>query len=89
MIIIVALVSWWLTYEVFYSPKARVRSLWAEIFKLAYKVAEQKKQFTDIPDPLADAYEKIINKKKLMINALLEYYFDPEENQEYIEENKP
>lgn len=84
-----AVITWVVTSELFYSPKARVRQLWKEVFKLAQKVGEQKKRFPDIPNPLADAYEKIIYKKKQMINALLEYHFDPEEDQEYIQENRP
>jgi len=38
-----AVITWVVTSELFYSPKARVRQLWKEVFKLAQKVGEQKK----------------------------------------------
>lgn len=30
-----------------------------------------------------------IDKRKKLINVLLDYYFDPEEDEEFIQENRP
>jgi hypothetical protein len=83
------LVAWGLVYEFLYSPKARIKRLWKEVFLISSKIYEQKKLSEGTYDPLVRAYEKIIEKKEKMIGSLLEYYFDPEEDGEYIHENKP
>ena len=84
-LLIVALV-WWLTYQFFYSPKARIKRLWEEVFKISFRIGEQtKKGESPIPEDV-----NAVNKKKRLINALLDYYFNPEneEDKEYIEQNK-
>jgi hypothetical protein len=83
------IITWLIVRELFYSPRARVKKLWKGISRLSREVGEQNKRFPDVPNPMVDVYEKIIYKKKRMINALLDYHFDPEEDQEYIEENRP
>ncbi|KKS91487.1 MAG: hypothetical protein UV65_C0005G0019 [Parcubacteria group bacterium GW2011_GWF2_43_11] len=81
--------TWLLTYVYFYSPKARIERLWKEIFRITFRKKEQEKISRDICNPLVEEYEKMIRKRYKMINSLLDYYFDPEEDQEYIEENRP
>jgi len=81
--------TWLLIYLYFYSPKARIERLWEEVLKIAFKKKEQEKITGDVHDLLAGEYEKIIRKKHKMINALLDYYFNPKEDGEYIEENRP
>lgn len=84
------LMGWWIVYELLYSPKARIKRLWKEIFTIAYKIGDIRKRFGEnYNDPLTGAYERINDKKKKMIKAILEYYFDPEEDEEYIRENTP
>jgi len=95
--LIIAGLVWWLTYHFFYSPKARINRLWEEVFKISYKIGEQKRKqeysnfvrvgwgpFSMVAD------ESVIEKKEKMINALLDYYFNPnnEEDKEYIEQNR-
>jgi hypothetical protein len=84
-----ALVMWLIAENTIYSPKARIERLWKEIFAITTKIVEQEKRFGKIYNPLVNLYEKENLKKKKMINALLEYYFKPEEDEEYIRENKP
>lgn len=76
-------------YEFLYSPKAQIKRLWKEIYKISFQIGKSKKIFENDYDPFAAECKKIIDKKEKMINALLEYYFDPENDTEYIQENKP
>lgn len=77
--------------EIFYTPKSRIRRLWNEIFKIEKLKAENIKKSGDpvLFNFILSHYELPIEKKKKMINALLDYYFDPEVDAEYIEENRP
>jgi len=88
LILLISLATWSIVYEFFYSPKAQIKKLWGEIFNISFKIAEQKKLNYD-SNPLVNIYENVINKKKAMINALLDYYFNTEEDEEYVKENKP
>lgn len=74
-------------YEFLFSPQARIRILWKEIFKIDTKIGEMKNNGGY--NPMIGLCEDIILKKKKMINALLDYYFNPEEDEEYIKENRP
>jgi hypothetical protein len=40
-----------------------------------------------LPDYQADPYKSICNKAGAVINSLLDYYFDPEEDAEFIKEH--
>ncbi|MEK7652274.1 MAG: hypothetical protein AAB351_03720 [Patescibacteria group bacterium] len=74
---------------IFYSPKAHINSLWKEIFKLSFKIGSLKGVWYPYGDTLRkDRYEIEREKKRKIINALLDYYFDDEKDKEYIEENK-
>ena len=88
-ILFIVFVVWGVVYEVFYSPKARIRRLWKEVLSISFKIGEQKKISPDIHNPLIAEYRSIIERKKKMISALLEYYLDPEKDEEYIHENTP
>ncbi len=84
------LVAWGVVYELLYSPRATIKRLWKEIFTVSYKMGDIRKRLGEnYNDPLTKAYERINEKKKKMIKTLLEYYFDPEEDEEYIRENTP
>ena len=38
---------------------------------------------------IKEPFEKAMAKREKMINALLDYYFDPVEDREYIKEKRP
>lgn len=74
--------------SILFSPKAQIKELWKQIFKLSYKIGELRKKNPEF-DPLSEwLYTEESNKHGKMINALLEYHFDPENDKEYIEENR-
>ena len=43
---------------------------------------------SDVTTPIIYEYEKKIQKKKKLINELIDYYFDSEEDQDFIEDNR-
>lgn len=83
------LVTWILIREYFYSPKARVKRLWKEIYIISYKINKWRTTDSVLNSLTLEPYENAIRRKKKMVNALLDYYFDPEEDREYLEENRP
>ena len=85
----IAFLTWLLIHEVFYSPKAQIKRLWKEVFVLTHRMSKYNSDDSFVDSIAKDPYEKVIHKKKQMINALLNYHFDPEEDQEYIKENRP
>lgn len=87
-------ITWWFLYEYLYSPKAQIKRYWKEIFEITATIAKIRNAGKDAegnevyPIDLS-GLEQQVEKKKRIINALLEHYFDSEEDQEYIEENRP
>ena len=84
-----ALTTWVFLYEYLYSPKARIRRLWNEIFVISHETGKHSSEDSVADSLIKESFEKAIQKKEKMINSLLDYYFDPEEDRGYIEENKP
>ena len=82
------LITWWSIYELFYSPRARIKKLWEEVFSIASKIHDINKKYPEGSLFVIRAYEKEREKRDTMINTLLDYYFDPEEDREYVEENR-
>ena len=72
----------------FYSPKAHIKELWEEIFEMT-RVITKFKDSGDSVLTFCTGYENKIEKNKKLINALLEHYFDLEEDEEFIHDNKP
>lgn len=76
----------------FYSPKNHIKELWEEIYDFMFKIREWEIKTHDIPY-FSDSFglQSKIEKRKKLINALIDYYFDPEEDEdkEYIQENRP
>jgi len=89
IILSTVVITWIIINEVFYSPKARIKRLWKEIFTIAHKIGKYNSEDSVADSVVKEPYERVIQKKKKMISSLLDYYFNPEEDQEYIEENRP
>ena len=83
----VSLMTWFVLDQNYYSPKAQIKRLWKRVHKLTgLKV---KFEGDSVAEYLCNgSYEKEISKEKKKINFLLDYYFDPEEDKEYIKNNK-
>ena len=78
--------TWSLVYNLFYSPRAQVRRLSKQMFNIPIKLARAKKKFDDKDNYFYDACKKALESRYKIIIALLDFYFDPEEDKEYIEE---
>ncbi len=88
-ILATAFITWVLAYEGFYSPKARIKRLRKEIYTISSEIGKLYTNDSVVDSLTLKPYENAIHKKEKMINVLLDYHFDPEEDQEYIEENRP
>lgn len=77
-------------YVKYFSPKARIQRLWKEVFKLTYELAEIRKKADGMTlYHFNVSYGKAIRKRYSLINGILDYYFDPEEDESYIKEHRP
>lgn len=89
IIFVTVLITWMFVHEFFYSPKAHIRRLWKEIFVIEHEISKYNSNDSVVDSLIKDPYEKALHRKERMINALLDYHFDPEEDQEFIEYNRP
>ncbi|GEM_PF-4619708 len=76
---------WLVIYVTFYSPKARIRIIKRQIYRIPIKIARAKRERPDATKQLDDMLNKALDIRYRMIIALLEYHFDPEEDKDYIE----
>lgn len=81
--------SWYAVYSNLYSPEARIKKLWNEIFEMTNIINGYEREDNVATFIITDPYKNQIVKKKKMINALLDYYFDSKEDEEYIVGNRP
>ena len=84
-IIVTAIVAGLILEHYFYSPNAQIKRLRKEILELTSKIIWLKKEppnISDVTTPIIYEYEKKIQKKKKLINELIDYYFDSEEDQD-------
>lgn len=96
-IVITAIVSfgitWWFLNEYLYSPKAKIKKYWKEIFEITSTITKIRNAGKDTqgnqvyPIDLSGFECQIENRKKV-INALLDHYFASEEDREYAEKNR-
>ncbi|OGL65540.1 hypothetical protein A3B21_01590 [Candidatus Uhrbacteria bacterium RIFCSPLOWO2_01_FULL_47_24] len=86
MEIAILLFIWLIIYEVFYSPKGRIRQLRRAIYRIPIKIARLKRKMPDEAKHFDEMCEKALNARYKMINALLDFHFDPDEDREYIKE---
>lgn len=87
MEIIILLLIWLIIYKILYSPKARIRIIWRQIYRIPIKTARLKMELPEKAGYFDEVCEKALNIRYKMIIALLSYYFDPQEYKEYILEN--
>ena len=73
-----------LAFHLIYSPKAQIKKSWKNI-QLIRSLTPRSEH---IPEIIYSEPDKRIADIGKHINYLLEYYFDPEEDREYIEQNK-
>lgn len=88
IILCTALVTWWLAYHYLYSPKAQIKKLWDEVFKLTYDFRQIREASTEAGWAASEGFNHQINKRKALIKAILEHSFDPEKDADYIHEHK-
>lgn len=87
MNILILFFGWLVIYYGFLSPKARIRRLWKEIYNLPIKLGRMKQQTPERAAYLKKICLERIEQRYKMIEALLDYNFDPEEHKEYIAKN--
>lgn len=80
--------TWFLTYNLFYSPRAQIRRLLKQMFNIPIKLAKAKRKFNDKDDYFYDVCKKALELRYQVILALLNLYFDPEIDKEYIEQKQ-
>lgn len=86
----IVFLTWWFFYNFFYSPRALIKRLWKKELKLASELGKMRKgvEMPEVIEGINSVYLPHMEKNGKMINALLDYYFDPEEDEEYIQENR-
>lgn len=89
IIFAIILITWEVVYNFFYSPKAQIKRLWKEVFIIEHEISKYNSEDSVADSFIKAPYENAIRRKKKMINALLNYCFNPEEDREYLEENRP
>lgn len=73
-----------------FTPKNLIKGLWKELNSLQSKARNLSRE-----DPANDTIgygnhlNAEIDKRARLINALLDYFFDPEEDEQYISDNRP
>jgi len=73
-----------LAYYFWYSPKARIKNLW----KIIHRYSPLLRPDLMLGESAYPELAQKIREHGEMINLLLKYNFDPEEDKEYIEQNK-
>ena len=72
-----------------YTPKNQVKRLWKRILSLTKKLRDLTESYPKDREYFADIYNEEINRAKKLIKAILDYYFDPEGDREFIEKHSP
>jgi len=84
IIIFIVIPTWYILNESFYSPKERIKRLRKKVHKYSDVI---NKLHTDVYS-IGEPYKIQRNKVGKVINSLLDYHFDQEEDKQYIEENR-
>jgi len=78
--------TWFLTYHLLYSPRAEIRTLLRQMFNIPIKLSKAKRKIGDEDNYFYNTCKKALEIRYKMIITLLDFYFNPEEDKEYIEE---
>ena len=85
----ISLITWFILEENYYTPKAQIKRLWKRIHRIT---ASLPKSYFDtdssIPSYVYSPWLEKRNQIGKVINSLLDYYFDKEEDKEYIKNNR-
>lgn len=71
-----------------YSPKAQIKQQWKAIQRLGGAKIDFKED--SVASYIVNSpYDEAILKRKKVINSLLDIYFDPGKDEDYIKQNRP
>ncbi len=87
-ILLTILITWFLIYNIFYSPRARVRILLRQMFNIPIKLARERRKLDYKENYLQSICEEALQLRYKLLMSLLNFYFDAENDKEYIEEKK-
>ena len=82
--LLVTFLIWWMLYAFLYSPKARIRRLFKEIYNIPIRIARPKRNVPEANNDGSDKCRAMLTSRYKMIEAILEYNFDTETDKEYI-----
>lgn len=80
--------GWWVCYNFWYSPKAQIKRILKQMYKLPIKFSRMKRKYDQPEIKINSACIEQLKSRNKFINALLDYYFEPEEEKEYIQEKR-
>lgn len=77
-------------YYFYYSPRAEIKRLLRQMYKIPIKCAKARISSKDNENFYYNTAKTALTKRNKIINDLLsvDYYFDPEKDKKYIEEKK-
>lgn len=77
-------------YYFYYSPRAVIKRLLRQMYKIPIKLVRAKRATNDIENFYYNVAKKALNSRYKIINDLLgiDYYFDLEKDKEYIQEKR-
>lgn len=85
MNIILMSLSVYMYYLLFWSPKAQVRRLQKQIYRIPIKLARQQRRSGTPLEEYKELCYKSLEIRYKMLDALLDYKFDPKDNRYFIE----
>lgn len=88
VILVIVFGTWFMTYNLFYSPTSQIRRLSNQMFNIPIRLARVKKKKGDKDDYFYDICKKALELRYQAILALLNLYFDSEQDKEYIQEKQ-
>ena len=77
-------------YYFYYSPRAVIKRFLRQMYKIPIKFVRAKRETNDTEDFYYNACKKALSARYKIINDLLDvdYYFDPEKDNEFIQEKR-
>lgn len=92
IVVATALVTWLLLHNLIYSHKSQIERLWKKVFKFAVERGKLEREGDSVAFfEIINAYNKAADRAGRLINALLDYHYTDEEDdeeREYVHENR-